>query len=270
VKQTIKQKAKEMGADLVGFLNLKDYNSPRSPDPCRYLKSAKSIVVLAFCPLSGAYHYQENTWSKMPSYLYSMEAAGNTAAYHLGRFMEREYGAECFLVQAHRPFELDENTYRSPVGSVSLRHAAVRSGLAVWGRNTLALTPEFGPRVMFLGLLNSLDLESDPPINGYDPCSLCGYDCRSTCPGKAFTEEGRVLSHRCVRVSQPNDTGNFVRFLNEMAAKPSMEERLEMIKSPRFFRYLQYLQFFIHYHCDNCTRYCPGTFGAPLKNPGEA
>ena len=32
---------------------------------------------------------------------------------------------------------------------------------------------------------------------------------------------------------------------------------LEMMKSPRFFRHMQYLQFFIHYHCDNCTRFCP-------------
>jgi hypothetical protein len=44
----------------------------------------------------------------------------------------------------------------------------------------------------------------------------------------------------------------------EMAEKPSMAERIEMIKSPRFFRHMQYLQFFIHYHCDNCTRHCPG------------
>jgi len=88
IKEAIRQKAKELGADLIGFLNLKDYNSPRSPDPHRYLKSARSVVVLAFKPLAGAYRYQENTWSKMPSYLYSMESAGNTAAYHLGRFME--------------------------------------------------------------------------------------------------------------------------------------------------------------------------------------
>ena len=263
MKQVIKQRAKELGADLVGFLNIKDYDSPRSPDPHRYLDSAKSIVVLAFRPLAGAYRYQKNTWSKMPSYLYAMEAAGNAAAYHLGRFMEKEYGAECFLVQAHRPFEIDEETYHSPVGSVSLRHVAVQSGLAVWGKNTLALTREFGPRVMFLGLLNSLDLESDPPIKGYDPCSGCGYDCRSTCPGKAFTEDGRVLSHRCVRVSQPNDVGNFTRFLIAMAKKPSMEERLDMVKSPSFFRYLQYLQFFIHYHCDNCTRHCPENLETP-------
>jgi len=87
---------------------------------------------------------------------------------------------------------------------------------------------------MFLGLLNSLDLESDAPSNGYDPCNTCGYDCRTTCPGKAFTEEGRVLSHRCVKVSQPNDVGNFMRYLIDMAGKPSMQERLEMIKSLAF------------------------------------
>jgi len=270
MKERIKEKARELGADLIGFLNLKDYNSPRSPNPRCYLPSAQSVVVLAFRPLAGAYRYQENTWSKMPSFLYSVEAAGNTAAYHLARFMEREYGGESFLVQAHRPFEIDEETYRSPIGSISLRHVAVQSGLAVWGKNTLALTREFGPRVMFLGLLNSLDLESDSPISGYDPCSTCRYDCQSTCPGKAFTEEGHVLSHRCVRVSQPDDVGNFMRFLMEMAAKLSVEERLEMIKSPRFFRHMQYLQFFIHYHCDNCTRYCPGTLETPLKYPKSA
>jgi hypothetical protein len=87
MKERIREKGKDLGADLVGFLNLKDYNSPRSPDPYRYLSTAKSIVVLAFKPLAGAYHYQENTWSKMPSYLYSVEGAGNTAAYHLARFM---------------------------------------------------------------------------------------------------------------------------------------------------------------------------------------
>ena len=134
MKERIREKGKELGADLVGFLNLKDYNSPRSPDPRRYLPSAKSIVVFAFRPLAGAYRYQENTWSKMPSYLYSVEVAGNTAAYHLARFMEREYGGESFLVQAHRPFEIDEETYRSPIGSVSLRHAAVQSGSGCMGK----------------------------------------------------------------------------------------------------------------------------------------
>ena len=37
MKEMIKNKAKELGADLVSFLNLRDYKSPRSPNPLRYL-----------------------------------------------------------------------------------------------------------------------------------------------------------------------------------------------------------------------------------------
>jgi hypothetical protein len=44
-----------------------------------------------------------------------------------------------------------------------------------------------------------------------------------------------------------------------------MNERLEIIKSPRFFRHMQYLQFFIHYHRDHCTRYSPGGLASPIK-----
>jgi len=47
-------------------------------------------------------------------------------------------------------------------------------------------------------------------------------------------------------------------FFVEMAERPSREDQLEMIKSLCFFRHMQYLQFFIHYHCDNCTHNCPG------------
>jgi len=57
-KGRIRGKDKELGADLVGILNLKDYDSPRSPDPHRYLATAKSIIVLAFKPLARAYYYQ--------------------------------------------------------------------------------------------------------------------------------------------------------------------------------------------------------------------
>ncbi|MEW5946007.1 MAG: hypothetical protein AB1742_07395 [bacterium] len=258
-KKAIKKKAKSLGADLVSFLNLSDYHSPASPDPQRYLKGAKSVVLLAFRPLAGAYEYGENTWSKMPSYLYCVESAANTAAYHLGKYIEDGFGGKTFVVQAHRPFELTEETYRKPVGAVSLRHVAVRSGMAVWGRNTLALTPEYGAKVMYIGLLNTLDLESDSPIEGYDPCAGCGYDCVGSCPGRAFTDDGRVISHRCVRTSQPDDVGNFMRFVLEVVQKPGLEEKVEMIRGPRLFRHLQYLQFFIHYHCDACTRACPGS-----------
>ena len=41
-----------------------------------------------------------------------------------------------------------------------------------------------------------------------------------------------------------------------MAEKPSLGERLEMIKSPRFFHPMLYLQFFIRDYSDQYIRYC--------------
>lgn len=260
MKEEILRKAKELGADLVGFLNLSDYKSPRSPDPERYLRGAKSIVVLAFRPLRGAYDFKENTWSKMPSFLYTVETAGNYAAYHLGKFIEDRFDAGVFVVPPHRPFELTDETFRSPIGCVSLRHAAVQCGMAVWGRNTLALTPEYGAGVMYMGLLTTLDIPTDKipeKTREYNPCAHCDFDCVSACPGKAFTEDGKVLSHRCVRTSQPNDVGNFMRYILEIYAEPDPNKKVEMIRSARFFRHLQYLQYYIHYHCDVCVRHCP-------------
>jgi epoxyqueuosine reductase QueG len=260
MKKEFKNLSKKWGVDLVGFLNLLDYKSPKSPEPEKYLKGAKSIIILCFRPSSGAYSYNENTWSKMPSYLYTVEAAANTAVYHLSKYLENEQGADVFIVQPHRPFELTEETFRAPVGSISLRHAAVQSHLAVWGKNTLALTPEFGPRVMYMGLLTTLDIPTDEQrkeVKDYNPCENCNFDCKTACPGNAFTEDGKVLSHRCVKKSQPNDVGNFMRFALEIASEPDIKKRINMIKSARLFRHLQYLQCYIHYYCDTCTKRCP-------------
>lgn len=256
VKEEIRSRAKDMGADLVGFLNLKDYNSPRSPDPKKYLPSARSIIVLGFRVLSGA--YETGTWSRMHSYLYCMETVAQYCIYLLSKYLEDQHKAKVFVIPSHRPFEMTEETFRAPIGIVSLRHAAIQSGLAVWGRNTLALTPQFGAKVLFSGLLTSLDLETDPPLSvNYDPCSRCSFPCREACPGNAFTEDGRVLHHRCVRWSQKYDHGSFMRFLTEIADKPTMEERKEMLRSARFFNLMQYLQGYIYYECMECTKICP-------------
>lgn len=256
IKEEIRSKTKGMGADLVGFLNLRDYNSPRSPDPKKYLPSAKSIIVLGFRPLSGA--YETGSWVRMHSYLYCPEIASQYCIYLLSKYLEDQHKAKVLVIPGHRPFELTEETLRAPIGIVSLRHAAVQSGLAVWGRNTLALTPEFGAKVFFTGLLTSLDLETDPPLDkNYDPCSKCSFPCREACPGNAFTEDGKVLHHRCVRWSQKHDPGGLMRFFIEMADKPTMEERKAMLRSACFFNLMQFLQGYIYYECMECTKMCP-------------
>jgi hypothetical protein len=54
-KEKISRMALDLGADQVSFLALKDYVSPASPDPRRYLPRLQSFVIMLFRELKGAY-----------------------------------------------------------------------------------------------------------------------------------------------------------------------------------------------------------------------
>ena len=255
-KDEIRERARGLGADLVGFLSLRDYHSPNSPDPRNWLTDSRSLVILVFRHLYGA--FDTDAWSHMHSYMYAPEATAIRAGYILAKSLEDGYGGRTFMVPLHRPFEMDEDSYRMPRGMVSLRHAAVQSGLAVWGRNTLALTPQYGPRQWFMGLLTSLDVETDAPTVGdYNPCQTCSFPCVDACPGNAFTEDGKTISHRCVRNSQGHDPGHLMRFLVELLDQPGNEERKAMLRSASFINKLQNLHGYLNYGCTHCTRACP-------------
>ncbi len=263
-KYKIREQARGLGADLLGFLSLRDYHSPNSPDPHNWLKDSCSLVILVFRHLYGA--FDTDAWSHMHSYMYAPEATAVRAGYVLAKSLEDDYGGRAFMVPLHRPFEMDEDSYRMPRGIVSLRHAAVQSGLAVWGRNTLALTPQYGPRQWFLGLLTSLDVETDASTVGdYDPCRTCSHPCVDACPGNAFTEDGKTISHRCVRNSQGHDPGHLMRFLVELIDQTGKEERKAMLRSAGFINKLQNLHGYLNYGCTHCTRACP-----PLGTGGSA
>ncbi len=73
----------------------------------------------------------------------------------------------------------------------SHRHAAVASGIATFGWNGLAMTPEFGTMNRFNSLLTSAELEPTPMYDGPDVCrpDLCGYTCAKVCPADAISIE---------------------------------------------------------------------------------
>ena len=66
----------------------------------------------------------------------------------------------------------------------SYKHAAVLAGLGTLGRNSLLITPEFGPRVRLACLLTEAPLEQTPPIQK-DLCIGCDA-CIGVCPAQAI------------------------------------------------------------------------------------
>jgi epoxyqueuosine reductase QueG len=174
----------------------------------------------------------------------------------LARYIEEIYDADVVMLPFHRPFDVTQKTFRRIIAPVSFRHAALNSGMGVFGRNTLVITPEWGAMVRFGVLATTLDLESTPPLCDFHPCKDCHYPCVENCPGKAFTDDGRVLQNRCTKHSQPYDVGNYMRSQLAMVDM-DQEEKKEFIKSPHFFNLYQAGMGYLFYRCIECTRGCP-------------
>jgi len=64
VKESIRQFAAGLGADVVGFAGMADYKSSRSPDPANTLGGVQSMIVLGYREVNGSLE-SENTRSGM-------------------------------------------------------------------------------------------------------------------------------------------------------------------------------------------------------------
>ena len=79
--------------------------------------------------------------------------------------------------------------------NIPLKTSAVRCGLGSQGKNTLLITPNYGPRVRLISVLTTAKLKVDAPFKD-DLCSDC-EKCVSACPTGAL-EPYRIKIKRCL------------------------------------------------------------------------
>ena len=252
-KDQIRRAAIELGADQVSFLALKDYVSPASPNPRRYLPGIQSFVIIAFRELRGAYMNQ--SIMRMES-LGAVDTVWEQLEIRLGKYLENTYDVDVMPIPQHRPFEVTAESWRRIIGPVSIRHLAVQSGMGVFGRNTLVVHPRWGSMVRYGVLLTTAKADSDQPLENFNPCKDCSYPCVENCPAKAI-ENGIVKQNRCTRYSQPYDVGNFMRAVTKMADMGPKEIK-EFVQTPHFFNLYMASMRYMFYRCIECTRGCPG------------
>jgi epoxyqueuosine reductase len=75
------------------------------------------------------------------------------------------------------------------------REAAVRSGVAFYGKNTMAITRRHGSWVVLGTLVTEADVEATPPLDA--DCGACRL-CIDACPTGALDEPGVLDSTRCL------------------------------------------------------------------------
>jgi epoxyqueuosine reductase QueG len=73
------------------------------------------------------------------------------------------------------------------IARLSIKLAAYEAGLGVFGRPSILITPEYGPRVIFRAVLTNASMLPDKPLTDFDPCRKCGT-CVRLCPVNAIDE----------------------------------------------------------------------------------
>lgn len=198
-KVQIEKFAKEKGADLVGCADVSLF--PRGTDnplnPRYYLPDAKSVWVMGlklndalWDKLTGTYDiHSTNLLSYLRHYNYDLL---DFIAVQTARFIE-DQGYDAYPVEARTETKV-QMVY---TGFFPFKEAARLAGMGDYGKSTLLITPEFGPRVRWVSLITNVKIDggrTKKPVPRSDTDRVCGdcTVCMDQCPVKAIHyENGR-------------------------------------------------------------------------------
>jgi epoxyqueuosine reductase len=230
---TERQIAERRAAGLFGDLRFTLTNTARSCHPERLVRGARSVVAAAL-PLWRPQPPRPAAPSgRMPRYAWLDPYATLRERLEDVARRLRAGGARCAVF-------VDSNHHVD-------REAAVRGGLAFYGKNTLAILPGQGSFVALGALVTDADLE--PAAELVPPgCGSCTR-CLDACPTGALVEPGVLDATRCLSTSTQQ------RGPIPDAHADALEDRV--------------------YGCDICQDVCPWNTGpaarrTPLGPAGEA
>jgi epoxyqueuosine reductase len=74
------------------------------------------------------------------------------------------------------------------IAHLSFKLAAYEAGLGVFGRPSILITPEHGPRVNFGAVVTDASIQPDRPLKDFNPCQQCDT-CIRLCPINAINKK---------------------------------------------------------------------------------
>ena len=181
----LKEHARNAGIDLLGCTSASPFlvgEERREVNPCDFLPDAQSIVVAA-CYLYGFEKIE-------PS-----EPGAPRGRY--GPWTRASLAAARYLEKVVKEF-LEERGFKAVVtGKIPHKMAAVRSGIAYYGKNCIAHADPFGSYLRLAAVITDAKLDTvDGPIEVSD-CGDCNA-CVEACPTDALDRPYHLIREQCI------------------------------------------------------------------------
>lgn len=197
-----------LGADLVGIAPVERFAfAPQGHRPTDFMPECRSVISIALHIHQGAAdvwgNYDNRNKTNTPYLFYGYGLTNLESSRIVNRVAKLlEYQGHkslCFLPTwlTSMAKYLDESLVEGKLrAEFSHRHAAVAAGIAEFGWNGLALTPEFGAMQRYNSILTSAELEPTPMYDGPRLCrkEACGPVCVKTCPTQAIAAEAAQVA----------------------------------------------------------------------------
>ncbi|ODA39228.1 4Fe-4S double cluster binding domain-containing protein [Desulfosporosinus sp. BG] len=195
----IKQRAIELGADLVGIADLQRVEGlPTVPQKLMEPYTHAVVIAVAISPDV----LEQITTEPTPLYLHHYLAA-NILLDDINLRLQREIMRAGFRALAVPASQIvDKGNW---MGHISHKATAKAAGLGWQGKSLLLVTPKYGPRVRLATLLTNAPLEPDSMLA--NRCGTC-QRCHDACPAAAIkggswedhpqTREDALYFSRCV------------------------------------------------------------------------
>ena len=197
----------DLGSDLVGIASVERFtHAPEGHRPTDFMPKCKSVISIGLHILQGAAdvwgEYDDRRKSITPYLFYGYGLTNIESSRIVNRVAKLlEYQGHqslCFMPTwlSSMTKYMDESLVEGKLrAEFSHRHAAVAAGIAEFGWNGLALTPEFGAMQRFNSILTSAELEPTPLYAGPSLCrkDKCGSTCVKICPTQAISAEEKQI-----------------------------------------------------------------------------
>lgn len=272
IRDDLKNFVNDFRVDLFGVAPKSRFaNAPETHKPKAILPEVASIVSIGLRIPNGVKYANHSSFEtegmRHAIYIYQMHGYVainrrlNEIAYEVARYLE-DRGHQTTPIPASPPID-----NKALCGVFSNRHAAVAAGQAEFGWNTLALTEQFGPRVRWVSILTSAQMEPDPLLDQ----GLCDHQkcerCVEACPVDAIPHEekttlrigkknygySRIDKERCRTGGTSGLSTGMARQSFELPSNPTGEDYLRALDQESPWQKMERLASM----CGRCIIECP-------------